>query len=330
MMVYIFILLYFLVPQDNATSMCIIQCGIENSIQHNERWDEILKSIDSCGDYNYQHRYKEKWYEISKRSKSKRGINRWKKQHKNSVRLTIDFLERNEPKNVVDSFFLKICNIPFSSFPYESSGRLDEKYYQKPNKNKLESDSVLITMRGMIMSDMTVDKLYASVITSDFNSTIEQLIPYLDNYAATRLVVGGSDPCEPHYYFSIADVAMELIEMISYCDFYDKPCYGCKKPNKPYNAYGKIYFSKLEERKDWKNNLSRWHSLNQDKSKVDRITSFLNSATGTSYIKTCKNLKFLGYAELAHVKLEEYYTLIHPDRSAEWIKTSANRILSEQ
>src|SRR6187551_3004513 len=132
---------------------------------------------------------------------------------------TIDLLE-SPMVNEVDSFFHRICTEWYSIFPYRVSGHLQEELYLLYTEDTTEINRIIERAEGKNLYPQV-----SQIINSPAHESIPLLMGYLNNHAATRLVVPGWDWDEPSFYISVSDMAMELIEIITWCDFHDNAAF---------------------------------------------------------------------------------------------------------
>ena len=223
---------------------------------------------------------------------------------------TLNFIQ-SDPINKIDTFFHLICNTAFSNFPYRKSGRLEKTLYQSENHLVIEAKendsklSKLIAPPPPPTPPSLGFKKYKSLypyireLTSlDSNKSIPLLFNYLRNDAATRLVIKPWDE-ELNYYLSISDVAMEMLEIITLCDFFD----NASQSNK--------LFSNLEEKEKDEIifKIEKWIKFSKGVSKSKGIEYFLDSIceVGHSYRFTCNNLLFSGYTKEAKEMYTKFY-----------------------
>ncbi len=327
MKIFILITLLFTTFTQNNTNVCVPMCIIEGMIENGKPWDEILIQIPKCKKSNYKKLRKIRGPYLSNRSK--RGTKYRAKNNKKDVKETIRYLKKTVPINAVDSFFIKICNRVQNRFPYETAGTLKKEYYQ-PTTNFLSDEKNNISPPSTFDFGEEGINTYHKILQLDPYQSISLLIPYLDNNAATRCVYrAGVDICDPVYYLSISDVAMELIEMLSYCDFFDKEnpifnsFYEYTNPHRLYSDMSK------EAKEAIKNRIINVYLNNKAEDDVYRISQFLENTTGPSFLNTCKNLKFLGHPDLAEKKLLTYYTPIYSSLTKTQIKKIVHQTLNE-
>jgi hypothetical protein len=124
-------------------------------------------------------------------------------------------LLKSPMENEVDSFFHAICSTWYSTFPYRVSAPLQEELF-------IEDTSYLNRRREKVYGKNLYPKV-SEILNLPSNESIPLLIEYLNNHAATRLVVHPTwDFEDPSFYLSVSDMALELIKIITWCDFYDK------------------------------------------------------------------------------------------------------------
>jgi hypothetical protein len=116
----------------------------------------------------------------------------------------------------VDTFVHLICDSVYTRFPYRQSGHLNKALYFVPPPDTSRLGIILQSIDG---KDLFPE--FAKLLQVDENILLPQLIQYLKNDAATRLCVRQFDWDEPPFYLSISDVAMEIIEVKTLCDFFD-------------------------------------------------------------------------------------------------------------
>lgn len=205
---------------------------------------------------------------------------------------TIHFKKKATTKSNVDSLFLIICDSTFHQFPFRRSGHLDKRYYtvEKPK-----------TTQAIFPSAFGNKSLYpqiAQILNGNKNIIIPQLILFLENDAATRLTIKPIDYDEKSFYISISDLAMELLEMISFCDFYD-------------NASNHNLYSNLDTAS--KNNhilkVEKWYEKTKNMTRIEGVEYYLDSLCpfDASYHYTCNNLLFAGDSSLAKEKYQQLY-----------------------
>ncbi|RLD21871.1 MAG: hypothetical protein DRI69_02825 [Bacteroidetes bacterium] len=280
--------------------------SIVGSIRNGTDWKSIKRETRKVKKLNHK---------LIKKVGSKTGRRYVRVEYKSTrsdVKETIKYLKNIQSPDVVDSFFIEICDTVYSRFPFRMSGRLNDNLYKRP---KIDTVFGAIPIRGLKFGK-NATLLYVDIVMQDFDYAIPRLIAYLDSDAATRLVIGRSTYGGTDYYLSISDVAMELLEIITYCDFYD-------------NASNEVLFSNLEtEKKDaLKAKIASWYLENEDKDRLDQILVFLDNATGHSYEFTCRNLAFLGYEDIAKDKLVEYFNKHCPQYSEETVNKRLREIL---
>lgn len=181
----------------------------------------------------------------------------------------------------VDTFFHRICDSVYARFPYRQSGHLSKALYFVPPP---DTSRIGIIIRGFEGKDLHTE--FAKLLQTDENKLLRQLIQYLKNDAATRLCIRPIDWDESPFYLSISDIAMELLEVKTYCDFFDNASHSQK------------LFSNLSETEKEKviKNVEKWVEFRNGKTQFQKIEYFLDSLSdiGHSYRYTCHNLLFIG------------------------------------
>lgn len=181
--------------------------------------------------------------------------------------------------NEVDSFFHAICSTWYSTFPYRVSAHLQEELF-------IEDTSYLNRRREKVYGKNLYPKV-SQIINLPSNQSIPLLIEYLDNHAATRLVVAPNwDFEDPSFYLSVSDMALELIKIITWCDFSDKA-----------TSYEHLFSNlPLEYQEINTSTIRKWHEKTLGLSKNEAAAFFLDSICQDEYSisYTCSNLLYHG------------------------------------
>ncbi len=195
-----------------------------NKMITNEAWDQI---------YHY----------------SKKNL-RKHKDFNSDIKKTIQFIKKQKCTTLIDSFFMDICLSAYSDFPFKQSGNSIKELYNKNNLNAAGFSTLLYHKTYKTLYPKIVE-----IISLDLSISIPILIQYLNNDAATRLCLGSDDWDELPFYLSISDVAIELIEIISLCDFFDNASF-----------YDKLYSNLPSPEKNVINsNIIKWHNNTVEK-----------------------------------------------------------------
>ena len=210
---------------------------------------------------------------------------------------TIEFQTSHKDSNLIDQFFHHICDSTYREFPYRRSGNLTDDLYIKPTIDTSEIWQILNKINGLNLYPK-----FAEIINIKEETLLPKLIEYLKNDAATRLCVEPMEWDEAPFYLSISDVAMELLEVKTYCDFFDNA------------SHSALLFSNLDSnaKKGTIKIISNWYTESKELTDLESIVYFLNKYNdmGHSYSYTCNNLKFIGETILAKEKLTERDTFI--------------------
>ena len=196
--------------------------------------------------------------------------------------------------NEVDSFFHEICSTWYTEFPYRVSSHLQDEVYKLYEEDTSEL--------GRILESQIGKSLYPSVsqiINNPTNESIPLLIAYLDNHAATRLIVPQWDLDEPAFYLSVSDMAIELLEVITWCDFHDNAAY-----------FGRLFSNFSSKDQDTIiATIHKWHEATLDLPKNEAAAYFLDSICplGYSFTFTCENLLYHGDTLTAKRTYQNYY-----------------------
>ena len=244
-------------------------------------------------------RNKEKWQDIYQYGIEELNIS---EDSLSDIELTLKLNSPSKNSTKVDSFFHLICDSTFTEFPYRQSGHLTKSIYTSHSKN-IEYDSVLLDLiypvGGSLYPKIT------ELLSLDKKILLPQLINYLSNDAATRLCLIDM-PMRPWekrhtYYLSMSDIALDLIEMKTYCDFFDTAAF-------PYMLYSNLdQISKdliVVKVQDWFKSTTSMTTLKSIEYYLDEICD-----TGYSYSLTCNNIEFLGDTLLSQNKMEELDSL---------------------
>ncbi|MBK7466400.1 MAG: hypothetical protein IPJ43_06030 [Saprospiraceae bacterium] len=145
---------------------------------------------------------------------------------------------------------MDICLSAYSDFPFKQSGNSIKELYNKNNLNAAGFSTLLYHKTYKTLYPKIVE-----IISLDLSISIPILIQYLNNDAATRLCLGSDDWDELPFYLSISDIAIELIEIISLCDFFDNASF-----------YDKLYSNLPSPEKNVINsNIIKWHNNTVEK-----------------------------------------------------------------
>ena len=218
---------------------------------------------------------------------------------------TIEFQTSHKDSNLIDYFFQLICDSTYSEFPYRKSGHLTDDLYIKPTIDTSEFWQVLNKINGLNLYSK-----FAEIINIKEDTLIPQLIDYLQNDAATRLCIIPTDWDEAPFYLSISDVAMELLEVKTYCDFFDNASYSQK-----------LFSNTSKSEKDkLLTEIDHWYKNTKSLSKSEKVVYFLDSICpiGNSYTFTCHNLLFAGDTMLAKIMYNKYYNHLSMPCRKEW------------
>ncbi len=217
---------------------------------------------------------------------------------------SIEFGSSNSDETIIDQFFHSICDSSYAIFPYRSSGRLSERHFFA------ETDTSYLARTFNIASGRDLHSHFAALVNIDEEVLIPKLIDYLSNDAATRLCIRPPDWDDPAFYISISDVAMDLIEVKTYCDFFDNASQGNK------------LFSNLKQEEKAKliNVIKDWYANSRGMTVTEKINLFLSTYCnyGYSYIFTCHNLLFTGDTIQAIKMYRTYYDSLSMPCRKEW------------
>jgi hypothetical protein len=199
-------------------------------------------------------------------------------QYSFNIQQTIELL-KSPMVNAVDSFFHVICSEWYSEFPYRVSGHLRDELFILYEKDTSDLNRIVEREYGKNLYPKA-----SPLINKPANESIPHLMKYLDNQAATRLVIPPWDWDEPSFFLTVSDMAMELIEIITWCDFYD-------------NASSVHLFSNLalEDQDTIIATIHKWYEATLDLPKNEAAVYFLDSICpyGYSFTFTCENLLYL-------------------------------------
>ncbi len=232
---------------------------------------------------------KESWDSIYQFAKNELSI---PKESLTDISKTIVFLNNKSNLSPIDKFFHIICDSVYKDFPYRRSGHLSKDLYIIPTHETNELDIILNRAFGK-----SLNSEFAVLIQYDIKVLIPELLKYLNNDALTRLCITPLDWNDVPYCLSISDVAMEIIEVKTYCDFFDNA------------SFPEMLFSNLnlEAKNKIIENILDWQATTAFMPINESILYFLDNLTdlGHSYTYTCNNLKFLGDTLVAQGKLNE-------------------------
>jgi len=207
------------------------------------------------------------------------------------IQQTIELL-KSPMENEVDSFFHAICSTWYSTFPYRVSAHLQEELF-------IEDTSYLNRRREKVYGKNLYPKV-SQIINLPSNKSIPLLIEYLDNHAATRLVVAPNwDFEDPSFYLSVSDMALELIKIITWCDFYDKE-----------TSYERLFSNlPLEYQERNTSTIRNWYEKTLGLPKNKAAAFFLDSICQDDYAisYTCSNLLCHGDTLTALRTYQTYY-----------------------
>ncbi len=208
------------------------------------------------------------------------------------IRETMQYLASGPANHPVDSFFFDICTIHFGSFPYRSSGFLTKEIYQAEDNNLgAQAFYPPVISKSLYQWTQRLNKLPRV-------SLLERLLHYVDIDILTKLSRSSLDYDEAPIFLKMSDMAVELIEIFSLCDFYN-------------NASNNHLFSELEDnaRNEVKANIKEYLSFLRENTLLSSANYYLDSlcALNYSYIYTCKNLMFEGHNLVAKKHLISYY-----------------------
>lgn len=247
---------------------------IADKIKNNELWENIYK-------------YGLKNLKVSK--ESLRDISQ-----------TLNLEELNRNSTIVDTFFHLIIDSSYSNFPYRVSGKLSTSYYETPKSNPSKS---IIKLKDSRLRKNLIPKI-AELIELDEKILLPQLIKYLENDAATRLCIETTPmrswERRESRYLSISDVALELIQIKTYCEFYSQYHYGI------FNLFSN---QEEKEKKQIIDNIKTLCNNTIGFNSSERILYYLKSKTlnEISFKLTSDNLLFAGDTINARNKYIELY-----------------------
>ena len=209
---------------------------------------------------------------------------------------TIEFQRSRNESNLINQFFFEICDSTYSKFPYRRSGHLTADLYKTPNIDTSEIGQIILKMTGR-----SLYAKFAALINIDESELIPQLLRSLKNDAATRLCIRPIEWDESPFYLSISDVAMELLEVKTYCDFFDNASHSQKLFSNLSNIEKDEIIKKVE----------KWVKFKSGKTQFQKIEYFLDSLSdiGHSYRYTCHNLLFIGDTIGAKKMFTKFYKL---------------------
>jgi len=213
---------------------------------------------------------------------------------------TIKLLSKEKKSNnLIDKFLISICKQRNISFYLNQSGNLGNSYANYNSKNVEfyyeEKEGIEINIKEYSRSNFRFNR----ILKSESNKIIPDLIRYLSNHSATRQTIPSRDWDDVPFYLSVSDIAMELLEVYTLCDFYNNASY----PNSLFSNQS------IEKQTDIINTITKWWSSNKMKNKLEGATYFLDSISniGYSYTLTCNNILHYGDTLLAKQKYQQYY-----------------------
>jgi len=204
----------------------------------------------------------------------------------------------------INQFFQNICDSSYYNFPYRRSGHLTDELYIIPKRDTSKIWQIISQVGGKDL----IPK-FAEIVNIDEYKLIPELIEYLKNDAATRLCIKPIDWDELPYYLSISDVAMELLEVKTYCDFFNNASQGNK------------LFSNLEQDEKEKiiDQIKNWWNNSNELSTAERIEFYLSTCEyGHSYKYTCHNLLYYGDTAKAIKMYSMFYDSLRMPCRKEW------------
>lgn len=209
------------------------------------------------------------------------------------IRLTIDFLDNSIPENYIDSLFINICKYHSSVFPYMASGNMKDNI-----QIEYANDSIKILTYITSIHSGSLHPVIFKLFNKPRTPILSVLKSYLFNDAATRLIGGYLDPLY-YYHFSISDMAMEYIEILTQCDFYD---------NQP-GIQGKFSHLDIDSRLQIIDKINLWEKQTKNLSYIESIYYYLDflCEPGNSYVNTVNNLYDMGDS----LNAKKYYQLYH-------------------
>lgn len=207
---------------------------------------------------------------------------------------SIKFSNDQRNKSTIDNFFHNLCDSIYTEFPYRKSGHLTKNLYIVPKKDTSHVSQILAKSFGKSLYSE-----FAQIVNIPEEELIPKLLYYLNNDSATRLCIRPIDWDESPFYLSISDVAMELIEVKTYCDFFDNA------------SHSQMLFSNLsdKEKDEIITGIEKWMRFSNGESQIRGIEYFLDSICdlGNSYVYTCNNLLYFGDTLVAKTKYRHYY-----------------------
>lgn len=218
---------------------------------------------------------------------------------------TIEFQTSHKDSNLIDQFFHIICDSTYTEFPYRKSGHLTDDLYTKPTINTSEIYQFLNNINGLNLYPK-----FAEIINIKEETLIPKLIEYLKIDAATRLCVKPMNWNEAPFYLSISDVALELLEVKTYCDFFDNASHSQKLfSNTNKNEKDKL----LSE-------IDQWYKQTKSLSKSEKVEYFLDSICPMEYKYkfTCHNLLYIGDTMLAKKMYNKFYNQMSMPCIKDW------------
>lgn len=222
----------------------------------------------------------------------------------NDISRTIKF--KTEPSlTPIDKFFHNICDSICLGFPYRKSGYLTNDLYLIQT---FDTSEIKIFIRGL--EGINLYPQIAELLQLDEKVLLPQLMEYLNNDSATRLCLFPLDWDEAPYYLSVSDMAMEIIEIKTYCDFFDNASF----PNKHYSNLNH------EEKKLIYDNIRKWFTKTQTLNSSNKVVFFLDSICNLdhSYRFTCHNLLFAGDLLTAKRMYKKFYDTLSLPCRKDW------------
>ncbi len=211
----------------STLSICIPTCNVDGLIRNEISWKKILQAEKKCAKHNLVNiskLYNDSYFQKRRFVKLVKARS---KLTKNDILQTIQFINQNDHSNPIDSFFLKLCQNSYSTTHFEISGKIKpiQLFEKSVNKAYLDSleNGLIVKAEPIYKWNKDPSSLFRKIINLDSEYSLEKLVDYLDNDSATRLVIRtGVDVCDPKFYLSISDIALNLIEIITRCNFFDR------------------------------------------------------------------------------------------------------------
>jgi len=258
---------------------------LTTEIHKGTSWDEILKLVENDSILS-------------------------KQDYSLDIGSTVKFLNEDlAEENIIDDLMYSICTEHNYRFKFSQSGNLNNNYkhYKAVNRDRVSKEIQGEEIDGKDYVENNYS--FSKILKSTKENIIPRLIHYLNNNSATRQIVGSVHDGDIPYYISVADIAMEFLEVYTLCDFYSSYVYGDTQ----------LFSNRTEQEKmDLVQQIKRWWKVTKEMDRVEATNFFLDSINNndnsyfytcnyTSFYNTCNNIFDYGDTLLATARYRQLY-----------------------